>query len=60
MVLNRTNHSKGSKSVRITSTKATKKGFTVVLCTNAAGEKLAALIILKANGGKLGPCVSKG
>ena len=59
MVPNRTNHSKGSKTVRITSTKATKKGFTVALCANGAGDKLAALIIFKEKGGKLGPRVSK-
>ena len=53
------NHSKGRKFLRVTSTKATKKGFTVALCANGAGEKLAALIIFKEKGGKLGPRVSK-
>ena len=60
IVLNRTNHSKGSKSARITSTKATKKGSTVALCDNGAeDQKLAALIIFKEKSGKLGPHVSK-
>ena len=59
MVPNRTNHSTGSKTIRIASTKATKKGFTVALCANGAGEKLPALIIFKEKGAKLGPRVSQ-
>lgn len=49
----------GTKSIRITTTKSTKKGFTVALAANGAGEKLPALIIFKEKGGKLGPRVSK-
>lgn len=57
MVPTRTNDSIGRKSIRIVSTKATKKGFTVALCANGAGEKVPAVIIFKENGGKLGPRV---
>ena len=45
MAPNRTNHTVGSKCVRIVTTKASKKGFTVALAANGAGEKLSALII---------------
>ena len=59
MVPNRTNDLTGSKTIRIVSTKAKKKGFTVALCANGAGEKLPVLMIFKEKGGKLGPRVSK-
>ena len=59
MAPNRTNNTVGSKTVRIVTTKASKKGFTVALAANGAGEKLPALIIFKERGGKLGPRVSK-
>ena len=59
MAFNRTNHTVGSKTVRIGTTKASKKGFTVALAANGAGEKLPALIIFKEKGGKLGPRFSK-
>lgn len=39
---NRTNHTVGSKNVRIVITKAMKKGFTVALAANGTGEKLPA------------------
>lgn len=44
---NRTNDILGTKSICIVSMKATKKGFTVTLCTNGMGEKLSAFIIFK-------------
>lgn len=59
MAPNRTNDTIGSKSIRIMTTKATKKGFTVALAANGAGEKLPALIVFKEKGGKLGPRVSQ-
>ena len=59
MVPNRMNNSIGKKCIRIVSTKATNKGFTVAHCANGAGEKVPALIIFKEKGGKLGPRVIK-
>ena len=59
MAPNKTNSAIGTKSIRITTTKSTKKGFTVALAANGAGEKLLALIIFKEKGRKLGPRVSK-
>ena len=52
MAPNKTNSAIGTKSIRITTKKSTKKGFTVALAANGAGEKLPALIIL---GRKVGP-----
>ncbi len=43
----RTNHKKGSKDVRVKTTKAEKKGFTVALGASATGEKLPAAIFFK-------------
>ena len=43
----RTNSKKGVKTVRIKTTRAEKKGFTVALAATASGEKLPALIIFK-------------
>ncbi len=37
---------KGSKTIRIKTTKAEKRGFTVPLASTAAGEKLPAVIII--------------
>lgn len=51
---NRTNHVKGSKTIRIKTTQAEKKGFTVALAATAAGEKLPAVVIFKECGGSLG------
>ena len=52
-----TNNIHGAQTVRIATSRAQKKGFTVALCASAAGEKLPAYIIFKGRGGKLGPCV---
>ena len=48
---NRTNNKKGEKTVRIKTTRAEKKGFTVALAATAAGEKLPSVIIFKEHGG---------
>ena len=55
MCPNRTNDTVGSKSIRVVTTKATKKGFTVALAANGVSP---AVIIFKEKGGKLGPPVS--
>eukprot|EP00117_Sycon_ciliatum_P036710 scpid97573/ scgid27596/ len=52
-----TNEIMGTRTVRISSTKATKKGFTVAPAANGAGENLPALVIFKDRGGVLGPRV---
>ena len=54
MPSSRTNAKKGSKTVRIKTTKAEKKGFTVALAASASGEKLPAVVIFKERGGVLG------
>ena len=51
---NRTNHKKGAKTVRIKTTRAEKKGFTVALAATAAGENLPAVVVFKERGGVLG------
>ena len=50
----RTNATKGEKTVRIKTTRAEKKGFTVALAATADGQKLPAVIIFKEKGGTLG------
>ena len=45
---------KGEKSIRIKTTRAEKKGFTVALAATASGTKLPAVIIFKECGGSLG------
>ena len=50
----RTNSKKGMKTVRIKTTRAEKKGFTVALAATADGRKLPAVIIFKERGGALG------
>ena len=50
----KTNNVRGQKDIRIKTTKAEKKGFTVALATTAAGEKLPAVIFFKEKGGVLG------
>ena len=50
----RTNTKKGAKTVRIKTTRAEKKGFTVALAAMADGTKLPAVIIFKERGGVLG------
>ena len=52
-----TNNICGARTVRIATSGAQKKGFTVALCASAAGEKLPAYIIFKERGGRLGPRV---
>ena len=59
MVPTRTNDFTGTKSIRITSTKAKKKGFTVALAPKGNGDKLPALVIFKERRGELGPRVKK-
>ena len=54
MPLSRTNSKKGEKTVRIKTTRAEKKGFTVALAAAADGKKLPAVIIFKEKGGALG------
>ena len=50
----KTNIIRGQKNIRIKTTKAEKKGFTVALAATAAGEKLPAVIFFKEKGGVLG------
>ena len=50
---NRTNEIKGSKRVRIKTTKAEKRGFTVSLCAAADGSKLPAFLIFKERTGEI-------
>ena len=50
----RTNSKKGEKTVRIKTTRAEKKGFTVALAATADGQKLPAVIIFKERGGVFG------
>ena len=59
MPSSRTNAKKGSKTVRIKTTKAEKKGFTVALAASASGEKLPAVVIFKERGGVLGARVQR-
>src|SRR5438132_321985 len=47
MPLRYTNEFRGTKQVRIETTGNTKRGYTVVLCCNATGVKLPALIVFK-------------
>lgn len=59
MTPSRTNDVTGKRSIRITSTKAKKKGYTVALAARGSGEKFPALIVFKERGGQLGPRVRK-
>lgn len=54
-----TNDVTGKQSIRVVSTKATKKGFTVALAAKGCGEKLPALVIFKERGGQLDPRVKQ-
>lgn len=49
-----TNNIGGECHIRIATTGAHKKGFTVALCATADGQKLPAYIIFKERGGELG------
>ena len=51
MLPKRTNIKKGAKTVRIKTTRAEKKGFTVALAAMADGTKLPAVIIFKERSG---------
>ena len=55
----RTNNKRGERTIRIKTTRAEKKGFTVALAATASGKKLPAVIVFKERGGSLG-CVSGG
>ena len=55
-----TNSVRGSKTIRIKTTRAEKKGFTIALAATAAGEKLPAVVIFKERGGVLGDRVRRG
>ena len=55
----RTNDSRGKKTIRVKTTRAEKKGFTVALAATASGEKLPAVIIFKDQGGVLGARVRR-
>lgn len=57
MVPRYTNDIRGTRTVRITHTRANKKGFTVALAAKGNGEKLPALLIFKERNGELGPRV---
>ena len=59
MPKNRTNARRGGSTIRIKTTRAEKKGFTVALPASASGEKLPAVIKFKERGGRLGACVFK-
>ena len=54
MPRSKTNDVRGKKDIRIKTTKAEKKGFTVALAATATGEKLPAVIFFKEKGGSLG------
>ena len=58
MVPRRSNDIRGNKRIRITHTRANKKGFTVALAARGNGEKLPAMVIFKERNGRLGPRVS--
>lgn len=59
MPQNRTNARRGGSTIRIKTTRAEKKGFTVALAASASGERLPAVIIFKERGGWLGARVLK-
>ena len=54
MPRSKTNDVRGKKDIRIKTTKAEKKGFTVALAATATGEKLPVVIFFKEKGGSLG------
>ena len=45
---------KGERTIRIKTTRAEKKGFTVTLAATASGKKLPAVIVFNEHGGSLG------
>ena len=49
-----TNNKRGERTIRIKTTRAEKKGFTVALAATASGKKLPAVIVFKERGGSLG------
>jgi hypothetical protein len=53
----RTNNRIGEAQIRVKTTGAHKKGFTVSLCASATGEKLPAYIIFKEASGRIPPRV---
>ena len=55
----RTNNIRGERTIRIKTTRAEKKGFTVALAAAADGTKLPATIIFKERGGVLGERVRR-
>ena len=55
----RTNNKRGERTIRIKTTRAEKKGFTVALAATASGKKLSAVIVFKERGGSLGVRVRK-
>ena len=59
MLSSQTNNVRGSRTIRIKTTKAEKKGFTVALAATAAGAKLPAVIIFKERNGILGERIKK-
>ena len=59
MPRSKTNHLRGKKDIRIKTTRAEKKGFTVALAATASGEKLPAVIFFKEKGGCLGDRVRR-
>ena len=59
MPYSRTNSIRGVETVRIKTTRAEKKGFTVALAASADGTKLPAVIVFKERGGVLGQRVMR-
>lgn len=54
-----TNNKRGEQTIRIKTTRAEKKGFTIALAATASGRKLPAVIVFKERGGSLGECVKR-
>ena len=50
----RTHNKRGERTIRIKTTRAEKKGFTVALAATASGKKLPAVIVFEERGGSLG------
>lgn len=59
MSRSKTNDKRGTKTIRIKTTRAEKKGFTVALAAAADGTKLPAVVIFKERNGILGERVRR-
>jgi len=60
MPASRTNNTRGARTIRIRTSRAEKKGFTVALAASAAGAKLPAFMIFRERNGRLGDRVRRG